>query len=250
MTRLLLNQRSHRVCVCVLLLLYLCVPRAVLCDFETSKNIGSSAVTSIFTVTQRVVFTGESREHEAPELLQPGATNTMETDVFSLGVVLHEVLAGERPELVHDYSVRNEVRKQLRLHPSVPAAVVPVLKAALAGDPRERPRAMDIASCDYLRGALLSSGEQQRGNGGQSEGGESESALQTAADQVSQLARQLRQQHPRGEQLRVRVQRVRNQQGELGLDLDTSLAVVTQWEDTSGLLRSSLTTCFVLAATE
>ncbi|MBN1429892.1 MAG: serine/threonine protein kinase [Anaerolineae bacterium] len=81
----------------------------------------------------------------APELID-GVPAAPASDIFSLGVVVFEMLAGSRPFEVHTGKALREVYSQLvtpdvrQRRPDLPAGVQVVLEQALNRDPAARPR--------------------------------------------------------------------------------------------------------------
>lgn len=98
--------------------------------------------------------TSGSPFYMAPEVYQGEATSSA-SDVYSLGVMLYELLSGERPfsgstyeELMVSHLTRF-VPPLIHLNPQVPRPVARLAELALAKRPAERP------SADQLRRALL-----------------------------------------------------------------------------------------------
>ncbi|MEO1009283.1 MAG: serine/threonine-protein kinase [Planctomycetota bacterium] len=79
----------------------------------------------------------------SPELLTARAEPTPASEVFAIGVVIHEVLAGRLPWAVNDRSLLAAVRRatqapELSLAESLPADVRHLLRRCLADNPGER----------------------------------------------------------------------------------------------------------------
>jgi hypothetical protein len=108
---------------------------------ETLKPTGSTARTDILSAEQ--VETGESfvgPDYMAPEQIL-GETAGERSDVWSLGVMLHELLAGERPFAAAD---RKAVAHRIRtgspsaLPAGVPRSLERVVARCLAREPEDR----------------------------------------------------------------------------------------------------------------
>ncbi|MCO5169939.1 MAG: serine/threonine protein kinase [Planctomycetes bacterium] len=85
----------------------------------------------------------------APEQVRAGAAPTAATDVFALGLVLHEALAGEHPfgeakDVVTLLAAI--VRRAPPPLPDAPPALADALRGALAKDPADRPTAAALAA--------------------------------------------------------------------------------------------------------
>jgi eukaryotic-like serine/threonine-protein kinase len=94
-------------------------------------------------------------EYLAPEQLTPGQPVSAQTDLYALGVILYELLTGERP-------FRGDRKRGLPPRPSTLVAGVPpelerAILQALAVDPRERP-----ASAAAMEASLSSPLDQHR----------------------------------------------------------------------------------------
>ncbi len=107
--------------------------------------------TALDAHAERVTTTGAvlgTVGYAAPELIA-GDEPTSASDVFSLGVVLYEALAGFRPYRGgHIAAVMDAIRSGIHvpLHeaaPSVPAAIADLVEQALAVDPARRPDNLD-----------------------------------------------------------------------------------------------------------
>jgi tetratricopeptide (TPR) repeat protein len=134
-------------------------PRGVrIVDFGVAK-VAANALT-------RTGATSGTVAYMSPEQTSGGMVDHR-TDLWALGVVLHEMLAGERPFRgdAHDaviYGIRNDEAPPLaRLRPEVPPALSAVVERCLAKDPARRP-----ASASELAGALrAAAGSPEEGAG-------------------------------------------------------------------------------------
>jgi hypothetical protein len=89
----------------------------------------------------------------APEQLDPGRPIDARTDVYALGVVLYELLCGERPfagdsdTKLRDAIRRGEPRLPREVDPSVPEPLQSIALTAMAADPADRyATARDLAA--------------------------------------------------------------------------------------------------------
>lgn len=109
-------------------------------DFGIAKPRPGVAVTGDITVGHG--FVGSSR-YASPEQLQGRSDLEPESDVFSLGVVGYELLAGSPPYTEADRTRLSQLlhvplRPPTVLNPAIPEAVEKVLLRCLQLDPRER----------------------------------------------------------------------------------------------------------------
>src|SRR6185503_8110342 len=74
----------------------------------------------------------------APEQLQPGVPLSERTDLYSLGLVLYELLVGRQP-FPDRPGTSNDPQKPSLLVPDVDPRFEQVILRALAPDPRDRP---------------------------------------------------------------------------------------------------------------
>ncbi len=108
---------------------------AYLADFGIARTIDSLAGDG--------ASSPPSRAYSAPEQLQ-GASASMRTDLYSLGLVIYEMLAGRHPyfgstpvELV-DKHLREPVPALSIQHPGLPAGIDTVVQQATAKSPEDR----------------------------------------------------------------------------------------------------------------
>ncbi|MBP7148426.1 MAG: protein kinase [Acidobacteria bacterium] len=119
--------------------------RPVLCDFGIAKDLGLSTQTGSGAGTLAYM---------PPEQMRGRAT--AQTDVFALGVVLHEMISGAVPwgeaktAIIAYRILRLDRRRLARGMTLVPEPLRPILIKALSRDPRDR-----FASMAAFRRALL-----------------------------------------------------------------------------------------------
>jgi serine/threonine-protein kinase len=83
----------------------------------------------------------------SPELCQPQPTEDTSTDIFSLGVMFHEMLAGRRPYAdgaLDEVFARRCCEAPAPIHqhvPAIPTALAALLARMMAREPTARPRA-------------------------------------------------------------------------------------------------------------
>jgi len=110
--------------------------RVVILDFGLAQAAGRSRLTKTGTRMGTV-------EYMSPEQTQ-GRPVDHRTDIWSLGVLLYEMLAGRTPfaadyDLATAYSVVNETQKPLaELNPDTPAGLEGIINRALEKDPEKR----------------------------------------------------------------------------------------------------------------
>jgi serine/threonine-protein kinase len=115
-----------------------------LLDFGVSKR------ENVLTTASRGAFVGTLR-YVPPEQIEDSATVGKRADVYALGAILYEALAG-RPAHEADsverlvYSILNTTPESLcSLNPSVPAELSALVDRAMARDPEARvPRVLDL----------------------------------------------------------------------------------------------------------
>jgi WD40 repeat protein/serine/threonine protein kinase len=125
---------------------------AYLTDFGIARDLEVADATSRDSTPSPLAY------YLSPEEIG-GETVTLRTDIYSLGVVLFEMLAGRHPfaDTAPDEVVARHLRSPLppvsRSHPGVPSAIDDVIAQATAKDPTERfPGAIALASA--FRAAL------------------------------------------------------------------------------------------------
>jgi serine/threonine protein kinase len=127
-----------------------------LLDFGLARSLGPDALSNGRSLTQTGMLVGTPR-YMSPEQLK-GSAARVESDVFAVGVVLYEMLAGHPPfsadsviELAH--AIMHEEPRALGGSPAI-VAVDRVIHRALRKDPEERFSSADAFAQD-LRAALL-----------------------------------------------------------------------------------------------
>jgi len=115
-----------------------------LIDFGIAKYVGVEGSTAAGVVKGKHAYMSPEQVRQEPL--------DGRSDVFSLGVILHELLSGERlfrAESVLDTLVRVEaanVPELTDVAPAVPGELAATVMACLARDPRERPRAGELST--------------------------------------------------------------------------------------------------------
>ncbi len=113
--------------------------RVVLMDF------GAGRIAPEMRDEDQIVNVAGTPRYMAPELLQPGASATRATDIYSLGVLLYFLVSARYPvagttlsELRRNHENR-AVRSLRDLNPGLPAALIDAVSQATARDPEQRP---------------------------------------------------------------------------------------------------------------
>ena len=104
--------------------------RLVLSDFGLATDLPDSTMVSVFVGTPHYM---------APEVRE-GDPATTRSDVWSLGVVLHELLVGRRPDRRNSRSGASSTRPRLtKTSSTVERAMLALSEHCLADDPADRP---------------------------------------------------------------------------------------------------------------
>jgi serine/threonine protein kinase len=104
--------------------------RLVLSDFGLATDLPDSTMVSVFVGTPHYM---------APEVRE-GDPATARSDVWSLGVVLHEIFTGRRPERRSSRSASGVSKTSIvSASPSVERAMLAVCERCLVDDPADRP---------------------------------------------------------------------------------------------------------------
>ena len=113
--------------------------RVVLMDF------GAGRIAPEMRDEDQIVNVAGTPRYMAPELLQPGASATRATDIYSLGVLLYFLVSCRYPvagttlsELRRNHENR-AVRSLRDINPGLPAALIDAVSQATARDPEQRP---------------------------------------------------------------------------------------------------------------
>jgi serine/threonine protein kinase len=128
--------------------------RLKIVDFGIARALEDSRMTDTGSVLG-------TRPYMAPEQLQGGKVSQV-TDVYSLGVVTHELLTGELPEGAGDGGPPQTVPQRRAMaaitslrgrHKPVPPELAKLVDACLQLDPKQRPKAGQLeAGLETLRG--------------------------------------------------------------------------------------------------
>ena len=104
--------------------------RLVLSDFGLATDLPDSTMVSVFVGTPHYM---------APEVRE-GDPATVRSDVWSLGVVLHEIFVGRRPERRNSRSGASGVRSSsTKTSSMIERAMLALCERCLTDDPAERP---------------------------------------------------------------------------------------------------------------
>ncbi len=112
-------------------------------------------------VSEDSLHMGGSPGYIAPEVIEGAAPNSL-SDIYSLGIILYQMLCGQHPFASVEGNVSAMLYKHLRekpppphqLNPRVPAAVEAVVLRALSKNPRERYLSADEMAYE-LRAAVM-----------------------------------------------------------------------------------------------
>jgi serine/threonine-protein kinase len=122
------------------------VPQAVLCDFGIARDLRYPRSGLLGVATPEYVS-----PEQALETGRPGRPVDARTDIFSLGIVLYEMLTGRLPfeniALIVDAQYRPTPPRQIR--PAIPPALEGIVLRALEKDPNRR-----FQSAGEMRAAL------------------------------------------------------------------------------------------------
>src|SRR3954454_19747056 len=141
-------------------------PQNVLINSEGEARVTDFGIARSLDVEHGVTQTGTvlgTSNYLSPEQAR-GQTVTPATDVYSLGVVLYELLTGEVPfpgetfVAVAMKHINEEPPSVLEKRPDTPARLVYIVERALAKDPADRFPSMDAFAAD-LRACLAAIGE-------------------------------------------------------------------------------------------
>jgi eukaryotic-like serine/threonine-protein kinase len=118
-------------------------PENVILDGETPKvlDFGLAANVASSTLDTLEPISG-TPSYMSPEQVR-GADVGPRSDVFALGIVLYEMLAGRRPfegRTAMDVGIAIDRDSPPNLPPSVPSSIAEVVRRCLEKDPRRRPR--------------------------------------------------------------------------------------------------------------
>lgn len=115
--------------------------RAKVADFGLSQKKGKVATGTPFFM--------------APELLRREHPNTVESDMYSIGIIFYELFSrkepyeGEAPEEVLHLICDKNISKRPPVPPSCPSEVAELMKSLLLDDPSKRPTASELDN--YLK---------------------------------------------------------------------------------------------------
>lgn len=127
-----------------------------LLDFGTAKLVSRNMQTTPGKVTRHGMHTF-TPEYASPEQVM-GKTVSTSSDVYSLGVVLFELLSGTLPYTLTDYSMEEMIRVICEGEPPLPSQAAPragidadldaIVHMALRKEPAERYRSVDALMAD------------------------------------------------------------------------------------------------------
>lgn len=134
-------------------------PANILLNAEGCAKVADFGIAKSMEVVEGSDATGTNLLLGTPAYLAPerieGKPATVRSDLFSLGVVLHEALTGQRaftgstPVVIADAVMRGDVAPVLSLRPDVDPQLAAAVDRALRPDPAER-----FASADEMAAAI------------------------------------------------------------------------------------------------
>lgn len=123
-------------------------------DFGIARFYGDANLQSGVDETNLVVGT---MSYMSPEQRVSANSVTIQSDLYSLGVVMYEMLVGKKPQM--------QIRAPSELDPSIPVAVDSIVLQCLQPDPTQRPASADVIKdrlLMVLRGAHLPKAQRER----------------------------------------------------------------------------------------
>jgi serine/threonine protein kinase len=114
--------------------------RPVVLDFGIAKVLGDNQVSTGERRETRMSARMGTPEYMSPEQIESSAKVDVRADIWSLGVILWELLAGAPPFVGDDPGavMVKVLAGPPADHPAIPAELMPVVRRALARDPADR----------------------------------------------------------------------------------------------------------------